>query len=126
MSTPRRGSGKRSSEPAPLSPSDASDLDKLRRYHAELGTFIAGVDADRSAADRLSRHVRRHLPLYALGAVFALVVVLIPTVNERNGTAGAASSISGGNNGPEVAGTSVVNGPTDSGAGAGKGGGPSR
>jgi hypothetical protein len=122
LSTPRRGSGKRSSEPAPLFPGDATDLDKLRRYHAELGTFIAGVAADRSAADRLSRHVRRHLPLYALGAVFALVVVLIPTVNERNGTTGAASSISGGNNGTEVAAPSVVNGSTDSGAGAGKGG----
>jgi hypothetical protein len=99
-----------------------TDIDKLRRYHGELGAFIAQIDAGRSPVDRVSRHIRRHLPLYALAAVFALIVVLIPTTNERGAT-DSASSLTAGDNGatttgPVGSGSSgqTANGATVSGA----------
>lgn len=77
-----------------------ADIDKLRRYHAELGQLIGRLDVDRSPADRVSRHLRRHLPLYALGTVWALMILLIPTVNERgttsSTTAGTLTEFGGG------------------------------
>ena len=59
------------------------------------------MDAQRTPIDKLSRHVRRHLPLYALAAIFALVVVLVPTRSER-GTVGAISAGDTGTTGGEV------------------------
>ena len=73
-----------------------ADIDKLRRYHAELGDLIGRLDVARSPADKVSRHLRRHLPLYALGTVWALMIVLIPTVNERGTTTNAGTLTQGG------------------------------
>lgn len=80
------------------------DLDKLRQYHAELGDLINRLDAPSNPADRVSRHLRRHLPLYAFATAWALMIVLIPTVNERHGSATSAGSITeaGGDAGGSV------------------------
>jgi hypothetical protein len=89
-----RGSTRRardSASTAELPASIATDVEKLRRYHAELGDLINRLDVDQSPADRVSRHLRRHLPLYALGTVWALMIILIPTVNERGTTTSASS-----------------------------------
>jgi hypothetical protein len=82
----------------------AGDIDKLRRYHAELGDLIQRLDTDHSPVDRVSRHVRRHLPLYALGTVWALMIVLIPTVNER-GTTTSAGALTEAGTGTTLGGT---------------------
>jgi hypothetical protein len=66
-----------------------NDVEKLRKYHAEIGDILAKLDTNRSPFDRVSFHVRRHLPLYALAAIFGLIVVLVPT---RNGTGSASSA----------------------------------
>lgn len=79
------------------------DIEKLRRYHAEIGAILSRLDGDRSPVDKASDHVRRHLPLYALAAVFALVIVLIPTVNDRNESTSAASDITAGDTSDDAA-----------------------
>jgi len=120
VSTPRRGSSKRSSE---LSSADASDVEKLRKYHAELGAFLAGIEAEQSPAAKLSRHVRRHLPLYALAAVFALIVILIPTVNERTGgtTAGNVTGDNGAAATTDTSGGAASSGGSQPGTAGGSG-----
>jgi hypothetical protein len=65
-------------------PAAAGDIDQLRKYHAELGAVLARIDPDRSPFEKTSYHVRRHFPLYALAAIFALIIILIPSVNDRN------------------------------------------
>ena len=102
-----------------------ADLEKLRRYHAEIGEILSRYDAKRNPVERMSRHVRRHLPLYALGAIFALVVILIPT---RNQNAGPASTLTAGSNtnvsGGEVSNTTGAAASSATSASAASGGGP--
>ena len=101
----------------------AADIDKLRRYHAELGELIGRLEVERSPADKVSRHLRRHLPLYALGTVWALMIILIPTVNER-GTTTSAGTLTQGGSGELIDGTETA-GPGDV-RGRGVGGGSTR
>jgi hypothetical protein len=79
-------------EPETIEMPASNDVAKLRRYHAEIGALLARIDPGDSPLDRASFHVRRHFPLYALVAIFALIVVLIPTRNDRD-TADTASDI---------------------------------
>ncbi len=83
-------------EPETLEMPAVNDVDKLRRYQAEIGDILSKLDTERNWFERVSYHVRRHLPLYALLVIFALIIAFIPTVNERNNT--SASAISGGEN----------------------------
>jgi hypothetical protein len=65
----------------------------------EAGGGIASTDGD-----RVVRHIRRYVPFYALGTVFALLVLLLPT---RNGSEGAdtASQVTAGDTAPVDSGT---------------------
>lgn len=74
-------------EPETIEMLAVDEVTKLRQQHAQLGEMLAKYDADRSPFDRVSYHVRRHLPLYALVAIFALIVVLVPTRNSNNQSA---------------------------------------
>jgi hypothetical protein len=122
LSRPARGARK----PArpELSPPDASDVEKLRRYHAELGAFLAGIDANASVFEKVSRHVRRHLPLYALAAVFGLIVVLVPTRNGGNGGPSTAGSLTGSDTGQAADGGTASAGATEAAGTANGGKGP--
>lgn len=94
------------------------EIEKLRRYHAELGLFLTRVDSNATPFERVSLHVRKHFPLYALAAIIALIVVLVPTVNgNNNGTNNTASSLT-----DSGAGTGATTGTTGTTVGpAGKG-----
>ena len=108
MATSRGRSGKRATDPDTIEMTAAAadgDVEKLRRYHAEIGEILARIDADRSPLDRVSNHVRRHLPLYALAAVFALVIVLIPTANDRTSESSAAEDITAGDTSADLGGS---------------------
>jgi hypothetical protein len=109
--------------PAVSSETSARDVDKLRRYHAEIGDILARIDPDRGPLDRVSTHVRRHLPLYALAAVFALVIVLIPTANERNANTSASDITAGDTSADNGAGFAAA-GPKIKGGGASTNSGP--
>lgn len=90
---PAKRAGSAGGDPEALATTQPiSDIEKLRRHYAELGEILRQFDGQRGPFERLSYHVRRHLPLYALGAVFALIVVLVPTTRER----GPASTAAGG------------------------------
>ena len=114
MATSRGRSGKRSVEPDTIQMSAATgdgDVEKLRRYHAEIGELLARIDAERSPLDKVSNHVRRHLPLYALAAVFALVIVLIPTANDRSRDSASAEDITAGDTSADFGGSLEAAGP---------------
>jgi hypothetical protein len=112
----------------------ANDVEKLRKYHAEIGEILAKHDADRTPFDRVSYHVRRHLPLYALAAIFGLIIVLVPTRNSADNTDSASditpgeSDTSGFDTGTDAAPGDVkpgdtAAGPAVPGGGGGGGGG---
>lgn len=110
MAKSRGGSNKRAVDPDTIKmPASAGEIHKLRRYHSELGDVLAKLDAGRGPFDRVSFHVRRHLPLYAIAALFALVVVLVPTRNERHDVSTSASEISD-TSGATVEGSSAASG----------------
>lgn len=92
MAKPTRR-GRRPASPEKTQATD--DVDELRRYHAELGEILQQYDAQRSPFDRVSRHFRRHLPLYALATVWALMIVIVPTVNDRSATRAGSIAESG-------------------------------
>ncbi len=94
-SRPRRV--KKPVEPETIELPPVDDVAKLRKYHAEIGDILAKLDPERSPFDRVSYHVRRHFPLYALAAIFGLIIALVPTTNndETNG----ASAITSGDTG---------------------------
>ncbi len=70
---------------------DETEIHKLRQYHAEIGDLLAKYETNRTLPDKVGFHVRRYLPLYAFAAIFALIVVLVPTRNQTTSgdTAGA-------------------------------------
>lgn len=78
------------------SPTDADVAQALERLGVpleQLKKVVRTLEPEpKSPVDRVSHHVRRYLPLYALGTVWALMMVLVPTVNERGGP-GSASTI---------------------------------
>ena len=108
-------------EPETIEIPAANDLDKLRKYHAELGEIIAKLETDKNGFEKVSYHVRRHFPLYALAAIFALVVVLIPTRNSNDKTSNASnitdSSDTSGSSGPSSSGGPDLAGTDNSGSG---------
>lgn len=89
-----RGGSRKAIEPETIEMPAVDDVEKLRKYHAEIGEILAKMDTDRSPFDRVSYHVRRHFPLYALAAIFGLIVVLVPTTN--NTGPGGTSAITSG------------------------------
>lgn len=95
MAKSRAGAGKNVEPETIEMPAAAGDIDQLRKYHAEVGAVLARIDPDRSAFEKTSYHVRRHFPLYALAAIFALIIVLIPSVNDRNAGENASDITSG-------------------------------
>jgi hypothetical protein len=113
-------SGQRSEGPEPdtlqiAAAESGRDIAKLREYHAEIGAILSRLDGERGPVDKASDHVRRHLPLYALAAVFALIIILIPTVNDRTDRTSAASDITAGDTSADTSGPVdvAVGGPTD-------------
>ncbi len=84
-------------------------IDALTSAFDRLATRLEAVEANggiaRTDGDRVVRHIRRYMPFYALGTVFALLVFLLPT---RDG---------GGDNTETAA--QVTSGDTSSGDGAG-------
>jgi hypothetical protein len=59
---------------------------------------------------RLSQHLRRYLPLYVFGTIWALMIALLPTVDHKTTTTTAADSGTA---------SGLTTGPADAGAGTG-------
>ena len=82
-------------------------------------------------AFRASNHMRRYMPLYVFGTLWAFMIVLLPTVNHHSSSAGLATTGGGGAAGPAAetggadtgtaSGTAAAGGPASAG-GAGGGG----
>lgn len=53
----------------------------FERMSSRLDRIEPGTaqDADATGSDRVQRHVRRYVPFYALAAIWALVLILLPT-----------------------------------------------
>jgi hypothetical protein len=69
------------------------DLDRLREARDEIDALLARLDPSASPVEKLSHHFQRHLPLYALAAAIALIVVLIPIRRDDNDPTRNASAI---------------------------------
>lgn len=99
----------------------AAPLEELRRYQTELGDILGRFEEDRSPADRLTRHIRRHLPLYALGTIWALMLILVPTINDDDtsqvGAIANAPGSTGGGTTPRFGGDFDTTGTPASGGG---------
>ena len=85
MAKTRPRPGRPAAEPETIEMPAVDDVAKLRQYHQEIGDILAKIDPNRSPFDRVSYHVRRHAPLYALIAIFALVIAIAPTRNNGGG-----------------------------------------
>src|SRR3954467_8081784 len=84
-----------------------------RPEDAEALASTSGVPR---AALRATIHLRRYMPLYVFGTIWALMVVLLPTVHHSassdNGT--AVGTAQGTEQGPAAGDQPAATGPTDS------------
>ncbi len=93
------------------------------RLAARLEAIEPGGGAPAGDADKLTRHVRRYMPFYALATVWALMLIILPTRQDNGGTAGQASALTPGGaaqtfddgTGAAVPGSSDLGGTTSSG-----------
>ncbi|MEX2395093.1 MAG: hypothetical protein WD826_11505, partial [Actinomycetota bacterium] len=103
MAKTRSQAGKAGVEPETIEMAAAgNDVERLRKARAEIDDLLSRLEPSANVADKVSRHLRRHLPLYAMAAVFALIVILIPTTN-RNDPDSASDITSGDTSGDDFA-----------------------
>lgn len=82
----------------------ADSLNSIDRAIERLEAAVARADAAAerletsrtNPADRLSAHVRRYLPLYAIGLAWTLMLVLVPSVPRRAETEGGTTTAAQG------------------------------
>src|SRR5437763_1832077 len=82
---------------------------------------LASASGVPKAALRTTMHLRRYMPLYAFGTIWALMVVLLPTVH-HSATTNNGSTVTGTAQGAEQAptgGNQTAAGPTDTAAAGG-------
>src|SRR5713226_2492507 len=72
----------------------------LQQTIESLNARIAELEAvNASTSDRVARHFRRWMPFYALGAIFALFIVFLPTRGTNTQTSSAGQLASGADSG---------------------------
>lgn len=75
-------------------------IDQLAGAFERLATRLEGIEPGGGAAaadgDKVTRHVRRYMPFYALATVWALMLIILPTRQDNDGTTNQASSLTQG------------------------------
>jgi hypothetical protein len=66
------------------------------RLAARLEAIEPGGGAAAGETDKLTRHVRRYMPFYALATVWALMLIILPTRQDNGGATNQASSLTPG------------------------------
>ena len=75
-------------------------IDSLTAAFDRLATRLEAIEANGGVAasegDRVVRHIRRYMPFYALGTVFALLILLLPTRGNDDNAPQTASQVTSG------------------------------
>jgi hypothetical protein len=75
-------------------------IDSLASAFDRLATRLGSIEANGGMAasdgDKVVRHIRRYMPFYALGTVFALLVLILPTRGNNDDLPDTASQVTSG------------------------------
>ena len=66
------------------------------RLAARLEAIEPGAAAAAADGDKVTRHVRRYMPFYALATVWALMLIILPTRQDNGGATNQASALTPG------------------------------